>query len=44
MKTQAKMCKWGLMLATLLVSLSTSSCKEGFIYEGEGLSNIRRQG
>lgn len=36
MKTQAKMCKWGLMLATLLVSLSTSSCKEGFIYEGEG--------
>jgi hypothetical protein len=24
------------MLATLLVAISTSSCKEGFIYEGEG--------
>lgn len=36
MKTQAKICKWGLMLATLFVVLSTSSCKEGFIYEGEG--------
>jgi hypothetical protein len=24
------------MLATLFVALSTSSCKEGFIYEGEG--------
>ena len=36
MKTQAKFCKWGLMLATLFVTLSTSSCKEGFIYEGEG--------
>ena len=36
MKTQAKFCKWGSMLATLFVALSTSSCKEGFIYEGEG--------
>ena len=36
MKTQAKFGKWGLMLATLLLALSTSSCKEGFIYEGEG--------
>ena len=36
MKTQAKFGKWGLMLATLLFALSTSSCKEGFIYEGEG--------
>ena len=36
MKTQAKFCKWGLMLATLFFALSTSSCKEGFIYEGEG--------
>lgn len=36
MKTQAKICKWGLMLATLFIALSTSSCKEGFIYEGEG--------
>ncbi len=36
MKTQAKFCKWGLMLATLFVAISTSSCKEGFIYEGEG--------
>ena len=36
MKTQAKFGKWGLMLATLFFALSTSSCKEGFIYEGEG--------
>ena len=36
MKTQTKFGKWGLMLATLFVALSTSSCKEGFIYEGEG--------
>ena len=36
MKTQTKICKWGLMLATLFIALSTSSCKEGFIYEGEG--------
>lgn len=36
MKTQAKFGKWGLMLATLFIVLSTSSCKEGFIYEGEG--------
>lgn len=36
MKTQAKICKWGLMLATLFVALSTSSCKESFIFEGEG--------
>ena len=36
MKTQAKFGKWGLMLATLFIALSTSSCKEGFIYEGEG--------
>ena len=36
MKTQAKFCMWGLMLATLFVTLTTSSCKEGFIYEGEG--------
>lgn len=36
MKTQAKFGKWGLMLATLAFALSTSSCKEGFIYEGEG--------
>ena len=36
MKTQAKFCKWGSMLATLFVALSTSSCKEGLIYEGEG--------
>ena len=36
MKTQAKFCKWGLMLATLFVAITTSSCKEGFIYEGEG--------
>ena len=36
MKTQAKFGKWGLMLATLFFALSTSSCKEGFIFEGEG--------
>ena len=36
MKTQTKIGKWGLMLATLFIALSTSSCKEGFIYEGEG--------
>ena len=36
MKTQAKFCMWGLMLATLFVTLTTSSCKKGFIYEGEG--------
>ncbi len=36
MKTQAICCKWGLMLATLFVAFTTSSCKEGFIYEGEG--------
>mgnify|MGYP002509121556 CR=1 FL=1 len=36
MKTQTKFGKWGLMLATLFFALSTSSCKEGFIYEGEG--------
>ena len=36
MKTQAKFGKWGLMLATLFFELSTSSCMEGFIYEGEG--------
>ena len=36
MKTQTKFCKWGLMLATLFVALTTTSCKEGFIYEGEG--------
>ena len=36
MKTQAKFGKWGLMLATMLCALSTSSCMEGFIYEGEG--------
>lgn len=36
MKTQTKLGKWGLMLATLFVALSTSACKEGFIYEGEG--------
>ena len=36
MKSQAKIFKWGLTLATLFVALSTSSCKEGFIYEYEG--------
>ena len=36
MKTQAKFGKWGMMLATLFIALSTSSCKDGFIYEGEG--------
>ena len=36
MMSQAKFIKWGKMLATLFVALSTSSCKEGFIYEGEG--------
>ena len=36
MKTQTKFRKWGSMLATLFVALSTSSCMEGFIYEGEG--------
>jgi hypothetical protein len=36
MKTQTKFGKWGMMLATLMFALSTSSCKEGFIYEGEG--------
>ena len=36
MKTQTKFGKWGVMLATLLFALSTSSCKEGFIFEGEG--------
>ena len=39
MKTQAKFGKWGLMLATLFFALSTSSCMEGFIYEGEGDCN-----
>ena len=36
MKTQTKFGKWGVMLATLLFALSTSSCMDGFIYEGEG--------
>ena len=36
MKTQTKFGKWGVMLATLLFALSTSSCKDGFIFEGEG--------
>ena len=36
MKTQAKFCKWGSMLATLFVALTIGSCKDGFIYESEG--------
>ena len=36
MKSQANVFKCATMLATLLVAISTSSCKEGFIYEGEG--------
>jgi hypothetical protein len=40
MKNQVKFGKWRLMLATLLIALSFSSCKEGFIYEGEGDCNV----
>ena len=36
MKTQTKFGKWGVMLATLLFTLSTSSCENNLIYEGEG--------
>ena len=36
MKTQTKFSKLAAVLATLFVALSTNSCKEGFIYEGEG--------
>ncbi|MBO5892831.1 MAG: FimB/Mfa2 family fimbrial subunit [Alistipes sp.] len=36
MKTQAKFYQWGVMLATLLLAISTSSCENNLIYEGEG--------
>lgn len=36
MKNQTLFGKWGVMLATLFIALSTSSCKDGFIFEGEG--------
>ena len=36
MMTQTKFCKWGFMLATLFAAMSTSSCNEGFIFNGEG--------
>ena len=36
MKNQTLFGKWGVMLATLFIALSTSSCKGGFIFEGEG--------
>ncbi len=36
MKTQTKFGKWGMMLATLLLALSISSCENNLIYEGEG--------
>ena len=40
MKNQVKFGKWRLMLATLLIALSFSSCKDSFIYEGEGDCNV----
>lgn len=36
MKNQKLFGKWGVMLATLFIALSTSSCKNSFIFEGEG--------
>lgn len=36
MKNQTLFGKWGVMLATLFIALSTSSCKDSFIFEGEG--------
>jgi hypothetical protein len=36
MKTQTKFGKWGMMLATLFLALSTSSCDNNLIFEGEG--------
>ena len=36
MKNQKLFGKWGVMLATLFIALSTSSCKDSFIFEGEG--------
>ena len=40
MKNQVKFGKWRLMLATMLIALSFSSCKDGFIYDGEGDCNV----
>lgn len=40
MKNQVKFGKWRFMLATLLIALSFSSCKDSFIYEGEGDCNV----
>ena len=36
MKNQIKIGKWGSMLATLFLALSTISCDKSIIYEGEG--------
>lgn len=36
MKNQTIFGKWSVMLATLFLALTTSSCKNSFIYEGEG--------